>query len=38
MKITNVDKGKAYHLSSDTMLQVERPNLFLMNMVNRPIR
>lgn len=28
MKITNVDKGKAYHLSSDTMLQVERPNLF----------
>ena len=28
MKITNVNKGRAYHLSSDTQLQVERPNLF----------
>ena len=28
MKITNVNKGKAYHLSPDTKLQIERPNLF----------
>ncbi|WP_455673754.1 hypothetical protein [Phocaeicola sp.] len=28
MKITNVNKGKPYHLSPDTKLKVERPNLF----------
>lgn len=28
MKITNVSKGKAYHLSPNTKLQVERTNLF----------
>lgn len=28
MKITNVSKGKSYHLSPGTKLKIERPNLF----------
>lgn len=28
MKITNVNKGKPYHLSPGTKLKIERPNLF----------
>lgn len=35
MKITNSKTGKSYQLAPGTQLEVERPNLFLMNGENK---
>lgn len=34
MKIIHTASGKAYHLAPGTQLEIERPNLFLMNTAN----